>query len=350
MSSLLIVEPPLQVLPTLARRIGLVEAIVLQQVHYLALRAKADGWVQKSTDEWCDVFCFVSKRTLVRALTHLRSQDLLLSEVVPVSKGRISRYKVNHDALEELAKLSRGHATLARPVTPDWRDGSRQIGVTPLIKGTAETTKEEHSPNGECSVSDASHPRRIRPNPTDPGDVERVFSTWVMATGRTERTMLTAKRRRVVERALKSHGADDCLDAVQGWQHSPHHCGENEHGTVFNDIELLLRDAAHIEKFRDLQRQRGVSNGNVAACPGPDPPADLAALWAPIATELERLVPETVHAIWLKPLHPHGEHDGALVLGADPAIAAWVGERFMEVLVEAAGRQVIVVKCGALAA
>ena len=39
MSRLLIDEPPLQVLPSLAREIGLNEAIMLQQIHYWLLKS-----------------------------------------------------------------------------------------------------------------------------------------------------------------------------------------------------------------------------------------------------------------------------------------------------------------------
>ena len=50
--SLLISEPPLQVLPSLAVKIGLNEAIILQQVHYWLLKSNniRDGykWVYNS--------------------------------------------------------------------------------------------------------------------------------------------------------------------------------------------------------------------------------------------------------------------------------------------------------------
>jgi hypothetical protein len=86
------------------------------------------------------------------------------------------------------------------------------------------------------------------------GAVERVFEAWTQATGRTGRTVLTPKRRRVIRLALVLYGEPDCTDAVRGWRHSPHHRGENDRGTVYNDLELLLRDAKHIEQFRDLER------------------------------------------------------------------------------------------------
>ena len=89
------------------------------------------------------------------------------------------------------------------------------------------------------------------------GDVAAVFDAWIESTGRTDRTRLDAKRRRAITQALKAYPVADVIDAVRGWQHSPHHAGQNDTRTVYNDIGLLLRDAAHIEKFRDLERGHG---------------------------------------------------------------------------------------------
>jgi hypothetical protein len=45
------------------------------------------------------------------------------------------------------------------------------------------------------------------------------------------------------------------MDAVVGWVNSPHHRGDNDTNTVYNDLELLLRSPKHIERFRDLARK-----------------------------------------------------------------------------------------------
>lgn len=87
------------------------------------------------------------------------------------------------------------------------------------------------------------------------GDVEQVFGVWVKSTGKhPTRTVLDPKRRRLIVNALKRYPLDDTLDAVTGWEHSAHHRGENDTGTAYNDLGLLLRDPEHIEKFRDLRR------------------------------------------------------------------------------------------------
>lgn len=52
MSGKLIEEPPLLVLPSLARELGLERAIVLQQLHYAGRRSSDDGWIERSAADW----------------------------------------------------------------------------------------------------------------------------------------------------------------------------------------------------------------------------------------------------------------------------------------------------------
>jgi hypothetical protein len=93
--------------------------------------------------------------------------------------------------------------------------------------------------------------------PADPTDA--VFDAWKDSTGKA-RAQLDDKRRRKIKAALRAYPITDVLDAVRGWAHSPHHRGENEQGTVYNELTLLLRDAEHIERFRDFWRA-GPPNG-----------------------------------------------------------------------------------------
>lgn len=87
-------------------------------------------------------------------------------------------------------------------------------------------------------------------------DVTRVFTAWSEAAGK-PRSMLDPKRRTLIAKCLKSFPVDDLIDAVRGWRWSAWHCGENDRHTTYNDLGLLLRDAAHIEEFRDWERNVG---------------------------------------------------------------------------------------------
>ncbi len=80
-TQLLIDEPPLQVLPSLAARVGLNEAIVLQQLHYWLGKSKNvrddRRWVYNSIEDWREQFPFWSGSTIRRTFTSLARQSLI---------------------------------------------------------------------------------------------------------------------------------------------------------------------------------------------------------------------------------------------------------------------------------
>ena len=84
MGKLLINEPPLQVLPTLARLIGLNEALFLQQLHYWLGRSRheRDGrrWTYGTYNDWLPQFPFWSLSTIKRTVRNLEKRRLVISE------------------------------------------------------------------------------------------------------------------------------------------------------------------------------------------------------------------------------------------------------------------------------
>jgi DNA-binding PadR family transcriptional regulator len=107
-SKLLIEEPPLQVLPTLAKKIGLNESIVLQQIKFWLYGGSGiieDGrqWIYNTYQEWKIQFPFWSESTIRRMLTTLKSKGLI--DVKQLGKGtwdRTNYYAINYDKLNEL--------------------------------------------------------------------------------------------------------------------------------------------------------------------------------------------------------------------------------------------------------
>lgn len=80
MSKLLLNESPLQVLPSLAVKIGLNEAIALQQV-YFRTRDKKGGWCYDSYEAWQkEHFPFWSVMTIRRVFKSLITRGLLFAE------------------------------------------------------------------------------------------------------------------------------------------------------------------------------------------------------------------------------------------------------------------------------
>jgi hypothetical protein len=112
-----------------------------------------------------------------------------------------------------------------------------------------------------------------RETPKKPDHCSLVFEAWSKSIVETRgnrsapRHIFDEKRRKCISAALKLCPLEDVIDAVRGWRHDPFSRGENDRGTPYNELTLLLRDAAHIEKFRDLERSH-------KALPAASPPPE----------------------------------------------------------------------------
>ncbi len=114
MSKLLISDYPLMVLPKLAVKIGLNEAIALQQVHFWLESYKSandqihfkDGrwWVYNSRTEWVSNFPFWSDSTVWRTLLKLRDIGILIvnDKYNRSSFDKTLWYTIDYDKLNEL--------------------------------------------------------------------------------------------------------------------------------------------------------------------------------------------------------------------------------------------------------
>lgn len=106
-SQLLINEPPLQVQPSLAVKIGdLDEAIIIQQIHYWLQRSKAvkDGhvWVFNTYEKWHEQFPFWSISKIRSKFKSLENKGYLITG--NFNKMKIDRtkwYRINYKKLNE---------------------------------------------------------------------------------------------------------------------------------------------------------------------------------------------------------------------------------------------------------
>lgn len=108
MSKLLLDERPLIVLPKLATMIGLNEAIILQQFHFLLLSQKQAmplaEMLEISHGELQQIFPFMSLSTLRRSVKTLLDIGLLLNPD-GTKDGRKLKYVICYDALEKLTEM-----------------------------------------------------------------------------------------------------------------------------------------------------------------------------------------------------------------------------------------------------
>lgn len=119
MSHLLINEVPLICQPTLAIKIGLNEAIFLQQLHYWVERStheiQGHKWVYNTLTEWAKQFPFWSEKTIARIISSLEKRKLIISGNYNF-KGfdRTKWYTINYAAVDNLENLSDGNSQKER--------------------------------------------------------------------------------------------------------------------------------------------------------------------------------------------------------------------------------------------
>jgi len=141
MSKLLIQEPPLQVLPSLAVKIGLNQAMALQQLHFWEIKPSQGKiiagrkWIRNTLKKWKESnFPFWSEKTIGRIFTSLEEMGLVDSRTDLNKHGydRTKWYSSNHEAIDAL-DFSIGTTC---PV------GSGQTDTT-IPENTTENTEEE---------------------------------------------------------------------------------------------------------------------------------------------------------------------------------------------------------------
>ena len=164
-SKLLIDEYPLIVLPTLATRVGLKEAIVLQQIHYWLVskeRAKEtnyylDGrwWVYNTAEEWKEQLPFMGVSTIRRVLASLREKGIVV--VANYNRAPYDKtlwYSIDYDALNNyITEPQNGDGddpdeSICSNVTHPC-DQNEQMDVlkmsTPIPETNTETTAENNT-------------------------------------------------------------------------------------------------------------------------------------------------------------------------------------------------------------
>lgn len=97
---LLISDKSLILLPKLAVKIGINEAVFLQQLHFWLVRAKnsIDGkkWVYKTFEEWRKEMPFLSVRTLKRVVSNLKKKKLIIAK----QKVHKQWYTIDYETLK----------------------------------------------------------------------------------------------------------------------------------------------------------------------------------------------------------------------------------------------------------
>ena len=143
MSRLLINEPPLQVLPSLAKEIGLNEAIMLQQMHYWLLKSANEftgvKWFYKTLEEWQTEFPFWSAMTIRRTLGSLEKQ-----KIIKIGNFNKKKFDKTKWFTIDYQRVNRRCVQFEQTMCSDCTDGCVQFEQTYTREYTESTTENNN--------------------------------------------------------------------------------------------------------------------------------------------------------------------------------------------------------------
>lgn len=176
---LLIEDRPLQLLPQLAIAIGVEEAIIIQQIHFLC-RLQENGkilndgekYVWNTYEDWrTNVFPFWSVSTIKRKFANLIEMDLLVvKKPNKADYDHTNYYRVNKKKLAELNKNADtiGSVNLNQSVVSDWNDQAAQSDT--ISKGTKTSSKTSSKRGEEANASVESEIQKTVETKSPPPD------------------------------------------------------------------------------------------------------------------------------------------------------------------------------------
>lgn len=158
MSKALFEDNPLLVSPRIATKLGLNEAIILQQIHYWLEINRSKGlhlidgmtWTYNSYYEWKEQFPFMSESTIKRAVRNLEKHHILIfRNYNRLAIDRTKWYSINYDVLKEALKTEWFQPLGQNDPTnrSEWTDHVVKMNL-PLPENSTKNCRTETTVNG----------------------------------------------------------------------------------------------------------------------------------------------------------------------------------------------------------
>jgi len=152
---------------------------------------------------------------------------------------RQRRYRENAKRTPTVTAPLRENVTVTRNITHA-ESRSREQSAEEELRTGISVPSAPHSGQPERAK------RKTKATPKISPEAQTVFDHWRSVHGH-QAARIDAKRASVINSALALYSADKLCESISGYRHSPHHMGENDRHTVYDDIEIFLRDAKHID-------------------------------------------------------------------------------------------------------
>lgn len=98
--------------------------------------------------------------------------------------------------------------------------------------------------------SKVSTERTVNTDKVPPSEANQIFTYWQEVMKKTSMAKLTERRRKSIQARLREgYSVDQIKQAINGCAQSPYHMGQNDSGTVYDDLTLICRSGDKLEQF-----------------------------------------------------------------------------------------------------
>lgn len=213
--------------------------------------ANEQGLCFPSIEHVC-AFTSQDRKTVITAISRLEEMGYLRD--IGERRGRTRQVKVYCLKNAEIGTVPDSEPPPKSTVIPEnsavfpSKESRFSVETVPeTAHGTVKEPSKEPSKNKEPASPDV-------PRETELADADeigqagaRVFAHWRQTWGH-PRAVFDAKRRKLVRARLRDYSEADLCLCISGYLNSPWHTGKNPSNTVYDSIELLLRDAGQVDR------------------------------------------------------------------------------------------------------
>lgn len=239
---------------------------------FIGYRKKFKGDVlQRSYSDWAEQFG-VSKKQVIDAVRFLCTEKLLTRDVrvlrLPTrTLGGVTFFSPNKKQIDRASQSIESEEVKTPPLqiyrgTPTKKEGYPSQNVGPCTEITTETTTETSIRERKKDMSSSSNIDVFVARATE------IFEYWKLVTEH-PKAQFSPKRQKCVRGRLKDgFSVDELMFAIEGCKESEFHNGQNEAYRVYDDLELICRDATKVEQFIEMRFRNAdlYGHGKVSGC------------------------------------------------------------------------------------
>lgn len=156
---------------------------------------------------------------------------------------------------------------------PENGDSKKEPQTIPEIRDNHPQEQGKVSPeagNTKDILPKTKKHKELKPPKSPKGDerVNTVFEFWKVTHNHPTSKLDDKRRKRITARLSEGYPVDDLLAAISGALYDPWLMGKNPGNKRYDGIETLLRDAAQVERLRDLSgndHAKAIAEGKYSA-------------------------------------------------------------------------------------